>query len=187
VDWRTGRIRELKRVATNAWVSRGDQRSIQIGRDCWFKPSSRVQTEQGGTITIGNGVRINEHSLVQSLTGDIVLQDGVFVGAHCALYGLGGLHVGQDTMIAGGTIIIPANHIFSDPSRPIRYQGLTCIGVRISRDVWIASHVTVLDGVTIGEGAVVAAGAVVNRDVPPFAIVGGVPARVIGRRGADLA
>lgn len=49
----------------------------------------------------------------------------------------------------------------------------------MENDVWIGAHVTLLSGVTVGRGAIVAAGAVVTKDVPPYAVVGGVPARVI--------
>lgn len=56
------------------------------------------------------------------------------------------------------------------------------ISVRIGNDVWIGTRATLLEGVTVGDGAVVAAGAVVTRDVPPYAIVGGVPAKVIRYR-----
>ena len=56
--------------------------------------------------------------------------------------------------------------------------------IRIGNDVWIGSHVLLLEGVSIGDGAIVAAGAVVTKDVPPYAIVGGVPAKIIRYRFA---
>lgn len=55
----------------------------------------------------------------------------------------------------------------------------------IGNDVWIGAHATVLDGVSVGDGAIIAAGAVVNRDIPPYAIVGGVPAKIIRFRFSD--
>jgi acetyltransferase-like isoleucine patch superfamily enzyme len=65
---------------------------------------------------------------------------------------------------------------------PIALQGMTRDGIFIEDDVWVAAHAVVLDGVRIGRGSVVAAGAVVTEDVPPYTIVGGVPARAIGHR-----
>lgn len=58
--------------------------------------------------------------------------------------------------------------------------------INIGDRAWLGSHCVILDQVNIGEGAVVAAGAVVTKDVPPFAVVGGVPAKIIGERSKDL-
>ncbi len=54
--------------------------------------------------------------------------------------------------------------------------------LKIGNDVWIGANVLILDGVTIGNGAIIAAGAVVTKDVPPYAVVGGVPAKIIKYR-----
>ena len=66
--------------------------------------------------------------------------------------------------------------------KPIRLQGATRKGVEIGEDCWIGSKAVILDGVKIGNHVIVAAGAVVNRDVPDYAIVGGVPAKIIKTR-----
>ena len=72
--------------------------------------------------------------------------------------------------------IAPLNHVYDPDKRGDRIAS----PVRICDKVWIGSGARLLPGVTIGEGAIVAMGAVVTRDVPPYAIAAGVPARVIG-------
>lgn len=158
----------------------------------------------GKRVRIGRGVRlvcpdsasqiwIGDDSVIQARAildtgagGSIVLGSFNSVNPYCVLYGHGGLVTGTYVRIATHTVVIPANHVFSDPDRPIARQGLSRDGIRIGDDVWIGAGCRVLDGVNIGSGAVLAAGAVVNRDVPALAIVGGVPARVIGMRGASI-
>lgn len=70
--------------------------------------------------------------------------------------------------------------IFNEFADPIE-QG-SSYSIKIGNDVWIGARVTIIDGVKIGDGAIVASGAVVNKDVPPFSIVGGVPAKEIKKR-----
>ena len=91
------------------------------------------------------------------------------------LYGVGGLYIGNNVLIAGHTMIIPASHIFESRNKTIIEQGITAKGISIEDDVWIAHGCSILDGVTIGKGAVIAAGSVVNRDVEPYTLWAGVP------------
>jgi len=77
---------------------------------------------------------------------------------------------------------VPSNHNFDDLEMPINQQGETKKGISIADNVWIGAGCRILDGVKIGTGAIVASGAVVNKDVPDYAIVGGVPAKLIRMR-----
>jgi len=94
--------------------------------------------------------------------------------------------IGNNVMVAAFTAMFAANHRFDRTDIPIRDQGMaTKGGIRIEDDVWIGSHSVILDGVNIGKGSVIAAGAIVDKNVAPYAIVGGVPARQIGNRLSD--
>lgn len=156
---------------------------VEIGPGSTVSPTARLETNGGGTIRLGARNQVARNALLQTWGGSIVTGDRVGFGPNNVIYGHGGLTIGDDTIIAAGVVIIPANHVFADPRTPIIEQGETRVGVAIGRDVWIAANVTILDGVTVGDGAVIAAGAVVNTDVDPLAVVGGVPARRISTRG----
>lgn len=95
-----------------------------------------------------------------------------------------GIEIGENVNIGSGVSMYTGQHNYNDPYfRPtIDNVGPITIGNR----AWIGPNVIILHGVTIGEGAVVAAGAVVTKDVEPFALVGGVPAKKIGERNREL-
>lgn len=111
----------------------------------------------------------------------ISLGNNVVINPYCHLDGRMGLIIGNNVDIATETNIWTMEH---DPHDDFhRTKGGTTI---IDDYVWIASRSTILPGVHIGKGAVIAAGSVVTKDVPPMAIVGGVPAHVIGTRTSQL-
>lgn len=156
---------------------------IDVGAGTVIHPGAVIRRHAGGRVRLGARNEIAPGARLLTYGGDITLGDDCSVQLYSILYGHGGLLIGHGVRIAAQCVIIPANHRFDDPSTPIHRQGITARGVRIADDVWIAAGARILDGVQIGAGAVVAAGAVVHRDVPAMAIVGGVPAKVIGRRG----
>jgi len=86
-------------------------------------------------------------------------------------------------MIGPRVAIVGRDHLFTKPGTPIIFSGRPELpSTEIGDDVWIGYGAIVIAGVSIGRGAIVAAGAVVTRDVPPYTIVGGVPAKRIGQR-----
>ncbi|MBS0028553.1 CatB-related O-acetyltransferase [Chitinophaga sp. 2R12] len=95
----------------------------------------------------------------------------------------GKVTIGNYVLMGPNVTILTQNHIFSRTDTPIYYQGATPeMPVIIEDDVWIGQNVIILPGLRICQGAIVAAGAVVTKDVPPYMIVGGNPARIIKKR-----
>ncbi|MDY3810295.1 acyltransferase [Desulfovibrio sp. PG-178-WT-4] len=133
---------------------------------------------------LGNGVRLGRGCFVTAGGGSLVLGDNVAVSP-CAHLGADGgrIEIGAHTAIGPGTVIRAANHRFERQDLPIMRQGHQPGEVFIEDDVWIGANCVITPDVRIGRGAVVGAGAVVTRNVAPFSIVAGVPAKEIGRRG----
>ncbi|MBQ7922064.1 MAG: CatB-related O-acetyltransferase [Clostridia bacterium] len=91
--------------------------------------------------------------------------------------------IGDYVMMGTDVVVITRNHCYERTDIPMMHQGFAEERpVVIGNDVWIGDRVIILPGVHIGDGSIIAAGAVVTRDVPPYAIVGGVPAKVIKNR-----
>ena len=143
-----------------AILNRGVVRHIfrTCGEEVNIRP--RVYFGSGGQISIGDRSMLGQDSIIGS-TAEVVIGDDVLMGPQVLIY--------------------TSNHGMG-PGISMRLQPLHSAPVRIGNDVWIGARCILLPGVSIGDGAVVAAGAVVTKDVPAFAVVGGVPAGVLKYR-----
>lgn len=174
--------------------------------------SSGVKLLGGSHIEIGNGVQILEGCCINakghpnnqiSFKDRVVIERGVDIRAlkdtcicidegtsispYVCIAGPGNIKIGKNCSIAAHVGIFANNHIFDDPTRNIDDQGLTRQGIIIEDDCQLGHAVTILDGVTIGKGSVIGAGAVVAKDIPPYSVAIGVPARVINIRQQEAA
>lgn len=151
---------------------RGDRLDSQ-GKDSHIRLGNNVQ------LSYGVGIKVSRDNCC------IEIGDRTSIGPYVVIHGPGNITIGQDCLIAAHTGIYASNHQFADPDRKIRDQGLSRKGIVIEDDCWLGHKVSVLDGVTIGKGSVIGAGAVVTKDIPPYSIAVGVPAKVIGQRRKD--
>ena len=137
---------------------------VSVGQRVMF--AQRVGIRGRGRLTIGDDCSINS---------------GVIFGLTCDLT------LGSNVMVADNVSFRTADHEFGNLSVPMQEQGERRAEIVVEDDVWFGANITVLRGVTIGRGAIVGANAVVTKNVPAYAIVGGVPARQIGSRLKDPA
>lgn len=106
---------------------------------------------------------------------NINIGEEVFINACCHFQDHGGVTIGDGCQIGHNVVFATLNHELEPEKRKTTRPAPIVLG----KNVWIGSNATILQGVTIGDNAVVAAGAVVTKDVPPNAVVGGVPAKFI--------
>jgi carbonic anhydrase/acetyltransferase-like protein (isoleucine patch superfamily) len=124
---------------------------------------------------------LGEESIVEDFATVNNGMGGVFIGAR-TLVGLGNVHIGplrigNDVIIAQNVVFSGLNHGYVDVARPIKDQACSTAEIVVEDEVWIGANSVITAGVRIGRHAVVAGGSVVTKDVPPFTIVGGNPAR----------
>ena len=127
-----------------------------MGKDVYMMKGCQIMSPQ--KVSIGNNVFINEYTKIGG-------QNNVTIGDYA--------------LIGYNVTIVTANYKYQDTSIPIQKQGFYGSAIEIGEDVWLGANVVVLPGVKIGKGSIVGANAVVTRDVKPYSIVGGIPAKFI--------
>ena len=129
------------------------QGNASLGKSTFF-------TAEGGMIIVGNNFSANTNCHINASIG-------------------GEIRIGDNVLLGPNVVIRSANHNFNLNSKPINEQGHNYADIKIADDVWIGANAVILSGISIGKGSVVGAGAVVNKNIDPFSLVGGVPARLI--------
>lgn len=155
---------------------------LTIGDGCTINALSKGGIEFGNNVTLGSGTIIECTGVIRELGETLKIGSHVGFAQNCFIEMRGNITIGDDCIFAPGVSLAAENHNFSDVTTPIRLQGATREGITIGRDCWIGTKATILDGVTIGDGCIIAAGAIVNKDVEPFTVVGGVPAKPLKSR-----
>jgi acetyltransferase-like isoleucine patch superfamily enzyme len=159
--------------------------SVTLEDDVKIDALSRHGVHLGSNVSIGRFSVIECTGVLRHLGEGFWLGDNSNLGDYNFVGAAGGVRIGNHVLIGQSVRFHSENHIFERTDVVIQAQGVTNSGIVVEDDVWLGSGAVILDGVTIGSGAVVAAGSVVTKDVPPLAVVGGAPAKIIKFRGQD--
>lgn len=149
----------------------------QRGRGSKIYGSVRMDTPPYRKFVLGRRSVVESFCCINNAVGDVIIGDNTRIGLHCTV--IGPVEIGSNVNLAQGIVVTALNHNFTDCTKRIDEQGVSTAKVTIGNDVWIGANATILPGVTIGNHSVVAAGAVVTKDVPPYSLVGGVPAKIL--------
>ena len=132
---------------------------LQIGAGALLEPNVWITAPGRARVKIGRGTFLNIGVMIAS-------EHLVEIGDHC--------------MLANGCFVSDSSHRYDDPARPITWQGFQSKGpTRIGENCWLGANVVVTSGVTIGERCVIGANSVVTRDIEPFSVAAGSPAKVL--------
>ncbi len=156
---------------TNHVISHIPSYTIRHG---WYRKVLGWYIGLGASILLGQHVQM---AGVRTSGRKVAIGSGTVINYGCLLYTTGGIVIGDQVSISAGVWLVTGTHDINHPQFIDSYKPIV-----IGNYAWIGMRATILGGVTIGEGAVVMAGAMVTRDVPPYAVVGGIPAKVVGNR-----
>jgi acetyltransferase-like isoleucine patch superfamily enzyme len=197
-----GKGLELLRGFRIKYFLKGSSGLLFVGRRCKIRHKSKILL--GRTVTIGDNVEINALSkegikigdnvsilrntiiectgVIRNLGEGLSIGNNVGIAQNCFIQVRGKVVIGNDVIFGPGVSIFSENHKFDDPDLPVSVQGEIRKGVKVGDGVWLGARSVILDGVQIGQNSIIAAGSIVNKDVPPYTIAGGVPAKIIRTR-----
>jgi acetyltransferase-like isoleucine patch superfamily enzyme len=154
-----------KREAFVRWPVHGNvleslrEGRLQIGSNTLLEPGVWITAPGKAQVKIGAGTFLNMGVMIAA-------ERLVEIGDHC--------------MLANGCFVTDASHRYDDPDKPITWQGFESKGpTKIGDNCWFGANVVVTSGVRIGERCVIGANSVVTKDIEPFSVVAGAPARVL--------
>jgi acetyltransferase-like isoleucine patch superfamily enzyme len=135
-----------------------------------------------GRLVLGPWCWIGNDNKLRAHEGQLTLGEKVVMGRDNVINAYLDIEIGGSSILADWIYMVDFDHRFDRLDVPIKDQGIRKSPVRVGRDVWIGEKASILRGVDIGDGSVIGAHCVVTRDIPPFSIAVGIPARVVRSR-----
>ena len=150
---------------------------IKRGKGSIIRRKARLDIIPSKKITLGKKSVIEDYTIINNGMGDIFIGDYTHVTSRVKL--VGPVTLGNYVTIGSGAQITGLTHNYLDVTRPIAKQGVTPNRTVVEDDVWIGGNSCINQGITIGTHSIIASGSVVTKNVPPYSVVGGNPARIL--------
>lgn len=150
---------------------------IKRGKGSIIKAGVRLDLIPSKRFIVGDHCVVETRTTINNQVGDVVIDDGAMITTGVTI--VGPVHIGKNVIVGNGTLIFGMRHNYENPDLPVSAQGISTSLTTICDDSWIGGNVVINQGVTIGKHSLVGTGSVVTRDVPPYCIVAGVPAKII--------
>lgn len=147
------------------------------GRGSIVRRRTRMDVLPFNDFTLGAKSVIEDFSTINNGVGPVHIGHHSLIGMGNVL--IGPVTVGNNVIFAQNIVASGLNHTYEDVTKPIHEQGVTTAPITVEDDCWIGANVVLVAGVTIGKHSIIAAGSVVTKNVPPFSIAAGNPAKVI--------
>lgn len=147
------------------------------GKGACVRRRTRMDVVPWNKFELGEYSTVEDFSAINNGVGPVIIGDRTKIGLSNTI--IGPVTIGNDIRLAQNITLSGLNHNYTDVNRPIHVQGVSTAPIVIEDETWIGANVVVLAGVTIGKHCIVAAGSVVTKNVPPYSVAVGNPARVL--------
>jgi acetyltransferase-like isoleucine patch superfamily enzyme len=154
------------------------------GKNSLIRRRTRMDVLPFNHFFLGDNSTIEDFSVINNGVGDIYIGDRTRIGLGCTL--IGPVKIGNDVGVAQGVVLTGLNHNYEDVTMPISKQGVSTAPIVVEDEVWLGANCVILAGTTIGKHSIVAAGSVITKNVPPYSLAFGNPARVIRQYNQEI-
>lgn len=156
---------------------------ISFGHHVELRRNVEIRAHGTSQIAIDNNVRIDRGvRILAANNARISLSKKVRIGLYSVLNGGDSISIGEGALISGFVYLQTSMHGFKNKNEMVQNQGYSHAPVVLEKDTWLGTHAVILPGVTLAQGTVVGSNAVVTQSTPKYAVVGGVPAKIIKER-----
>lgn len=149
----------------------------QRGKGVSIRRTVRMDVVPFNKLTIGDRTIVEDFSTLNNGVGDISIGANTVIGLSNTI--IGPVFIGNRVILAQNVVVSGLNHGYTDIDTAIRDQPVNTAPIRIEEECWLGANVVVTAGVTIGKHSVIAAGSVVTKNIPPYSVAVGNPARII--------